>query len=218
MRIGSGRRRKDRNPQSILHPRDYAAEHGAHLRSAGTSRDGKGRRQALDGRTGRAQLPQTGADKGDRDPSRRHDRRVQHRLRRRTRTHAGSPEGRRRPRFHGHRPGGHHGRRRRGEPAGERRKTPERELRRLALPPLRFHGRAVALQGACDGRLRRCSQEHLDRHRVVGRESVDTLGGQDQKRRRNVERPPGAGRFSGVDGRVGQVGPTTAATGFSTSA
>ena len=44
-------------------------------------------------------------------------------------------------------------------------------------------------KGARDGRLRRRDQEHLDRHRLVGGQGVDPLGRQDEKRRRDVERP-----------------------------
>ena len=40
---------------------------------------------------------------------------------------------------------------------------------------------ALALQGARHGRLRRCGEEHLDRHRLVGGQGVDTFGREDAR-------------------------------------
>ena len=75
-------------------------------------------------------------------------------------------------------------------------------------------------KGHADGRLRRCGEEHLDRHRFVGGQGVDTFGREDQESPPEVwGNLPRAGRFSGVDGRGGQGGRRiTAATGYSTSA
>ena len=195
---------EDRESQGLPDAHDHARGAGAHLRSARPRSHGTGGRQTLDGRTGRTPLPATGARRTAGTQGRRHDRRVQHRLRRWTCPHGRPSQSGCRPRLHRHRRGRHHGRRGRNGASGRGRTAPRGGLRGQKLSELRFHGRAVALQGARDGRLRRRDQEHLDRHRLVGGQGVDPLGRQDEKRRRDVERPAPAGRLPGIDGRSGQ--------------
>ena len=195
---------EDRESQGLPDAHDHARGAGAHLRSARPRSHGAGGRQTLDGRTGRTPLPATGARRTAGTQGRRHDRRVQHRLRRRTRPHGRPSQSGCRPRLHRHRRGRHHGRRGRNGASGRGRTAPRGGLRGQKLSELRFHDRAVALQGARDGRLRRRDQEHLDRHRLVGGQGVDPVGRQDEKRRRDVERPAPAGRLPGIDGRSGQ--------------
>lgn len=84
------------------------------------------------------------------------------------------------PRFYGDCESGHHGCRRRSVPAGKRRQAPERGFRGQELLELRFYGCAVAFQRSCDGWFRRRNQEYLHRHRLVGRQGVDSFGRHDK--------------------------------------
>ena len=54
------------------------------------------------------------------------------------------------------------------------------------LLELRFYGCAVAFQRSCDGWFRRRNQEYLHRHRLVGRQGVDSFGRHDQGRKQSL--------------------------------
>ena len=120
---------EDRESQGLPDAHDHARGAGAHLRSARPRSHGAGGRQTLDGRTGRTPLPATGARRTAGTQGRRHDRRVQHRLRRRTRPHGRPSQSGCRPRLHRHRRGRHHGRRGRNGASGRGRTAPRGGLR-----------------------------------------------------------------------------------------
>ena len=127
---------------------------------------------------------------------------MQYGLRRWPRRYGRPPQSRRGARIHGHRARRHHGCRGRNRAARCRRQASQGRFRRLALPRLRFHGHPLPLQGARHGRIRRSAQEHVHRHRFVGRKGLDTHRRQNQDR--PVEQPARAGRLSRIHGRSGQ--------------
>ncbi len=120
---------EDRESQGLPDAHDHARGAGAHLRSARPRSHGTGGRQTLDGRTGRTPLPATGARRTAGTQGRRHDRRVQHRLRRWTCPHGRPSQSGCRPRLHRHRRGRHHGRRGRNGASGRGRTAPRGGLR-----------------------------------------------------------------------------------------